>query len=76
MASYNAEIVAKVMRDKGIKSPMTPKDIKRVTREIYRDEGIVSAMRFYRVAKFQETGDDPGLKNTLDLIRESWGPAK
>lgn len=74
--SYNSEIVATALQARGIVSPMTPKDIKRVTREIYRDEGLIAAVRFYRAAGWANgTGEDPGLHPSLALIRDEWGPA-
>ncbi len=72
---YNTEIVAKQMRDRGIVSPLKSRDIKRVTRELYRDEGLVAAVRFYRAALYEQ-GGDPGLKTSIDMIREKWGPMK
>lgn len=51
--------------------------IKKHTREIYRDEGLIPAVKYYRAALWRDgTGEDPGLKVSIDLIRDEWGPAK
>lgn len=47
--------------------------IKKETMRIFNADGVISAVRFYRAAIYRNgAGRDPGLKTSIDLIRDKW----
>lgn len=48
-------------------------DLKKRTMEIHATLGLIPAVKFYRAARWRGgTGRDPGLKDSIDLIRDEW----
>jgi hypothetical protein len=52
---------------------LSDEELKRRTMEIYDTNGLIPAVRFYRAVLWRGgQGRDPGLMESLDMIRHKW----